>query len=206
MAMLAWPQALKQRMEIGRSNQHEETWILVQKVKAGEREAFQAIIRLYQRKVFGLAYSIFHNREDALDIVQETFLRLHQKIDSYQEGKNFQGWMMQIAKNLCVDYYRKHYHRKKELETGTPLDTLNVQADSPGGNGESRELKEILIRCVDQLAERQRLIFVMRHFNHLKNDEIAQVLNISLGTVKSLHFKAVQNLRSLMSPYMGRPL
>jgi RNA polymerase sigma-70 factor (ECF subfamily) len=46
----------------------------------------------------------------------------------------------------------------------------------------------------------------MRHFNHLKNDEIAQVLNISLGTVKSLHFKAVQNLRSLMSPYMGRPL
>ena len=66
-----------------------------------------------------------------------------------------------------------------------------------------RDLKDILSRCVNRLAERQRTIFIMRHYSQLKNEEIAQALGISLGTVKSLHFKAVHNLRALVGPYLG---
>lgn len=177
-------------------------WGLVQKVRSGDREAFMALTRAYQKKVFVLTYSFFRDKEDALDLVQETFLRLFQKIDSFRPGHSFEAWLLQIAKNLCIDHYRREAGRRG-LETDKPVEELNVADPKAGGGEQSRDLKEILNRCVERLAERQRLIFIMRHYNQLKNEEIAQTLGISIGTVKSLHFKAVQNLRALMSPYLG---
>lgn len=177
---------------------------LIERIKEGDREAFMMVVSLYQRKIFMLAYSFFHNREDALDIVQETFFRLHQKIHSFKKEKNFQSWILQIAKNLCIDYYRKHHSKRKEFEVDKSLEEVKLPFQSPHSSSHSSDLKDIISRCVKQLAERQRLIFVMKHYNQLHYHEIAQILNISLGTVKSLHFKAVQNLRGLISPYLGR--
>ncbi len=68
---------------------HDNTWTLVQKVKDGDREAFMTLTRMYQKKVFVLTYSFFRNKEDALDLVQETFLKLYQKIDYFRRGHNF---------------------------------------------------------------------------------------------------------------------
>ena len=161
------------------------------------------LTRMYQKKVFVLTYSFFRNKEDALDLVQETFLRLYQRIETFQHGRNFEGWMLQIAKNLCIDYYRKHQAKRREFESGRTVEELDVPDARAEQTHASSDFKEILTRCVDRLAERQRTIFIMRHYNQMKNEEIAQVLNISLGTVKSLHFKAIQNLRALMSPYLG---
>jgi RNA polymerase sigma-70 factor (ECF subfamily) len=180
----------------------DDAWDLVQKVRSGDREAFITLTRTYQKKVFVLTYSFFRDKEDALDLVQETFLRLYQKIDSFRPGHSFEAWLLQIAKNLCIDHYRREAGRRG-LETDKPVEELNVADPKAGGGEQSRDLKEILNRCVERLAERQRLIFIMRHYNQLKNEEIAQTLGISIGTVKSLHFKAVQNLRALMSPYLG---
>ena len=182
---------------------HDAAWSLVQKVKEGDREAFMTLTRTYQKKVFILTYSFFHDKEDALDLVQETFLRLYQKIDSFRPGHNFEAWLLQIAKNLCIDHYRRESGRRRELERDRTVEEMNVPDPKAEGREEARDLKEILTRCVAKLAERQRLIFIMRHYNQLKNEEIAQALGISIGTVKSLHFKAVQNLRALMSPYLG---
>lgn len=182
---------------------HEDARSLVQKVKEGDREAFMTLARTYQKKVFILTYSFFRNKEDALDLVQETFLRLYQKIDSFRPGHNFEAWLLQIAKNLCIDQYRRESGRRRELERDKPVEEMNVPDLKAEGGEEARDLKEILTRCVAKLAERQRLIFIMRHYNQLKNEEIAQTLGISVGTVKSLHFKAVQNLRAHMSPYLG---
>jgi RNA polymerase sigma-70 factor, ECF subfamily len=180
----------------------DDAWGLVQKVRSGDREAFITLTRTYQKKVFVLTYSFFRDKEDALDLVQETFLRLYQKIDSFRPGHSFEAWLLQIAKNLCIDHYRREAGRRG-LETDKPVEELNVADPKAGGGEQSRDLKEILNRCVERLAERQRLIFIMRHYNQLKNEEIAQTLGISIGTVKSLHFKAVQNLRALISPYLG---
>ena len=160
------------------------------------------LTRLYQKKVFVLTYSFFRNKEDALDLLQETFLRLFQKIHTYQQGRNFEGWLLQIAKNLCIDHYRKTASKRRALETDKPVDELNVPDTRGQETCVNSDFKEILTRCVDKLAERQRMIFIMRHYNQMKNEEIAQVLNISPGTVKSLHFKAIQNLRALVSPYL----
>jgi RNA polymerase sigma-70 factor (ECF subfamily) len=181
----------------------EEAGALVRRVAAGDREAFLVLTRAYQRKVFALAYSFFRNKEDALDLVQETFLRLYQKIESFQAGRNFEAWLLQIARHLCIDQYRRNSAQRRDMECSIPVEDLPI-AD-PRAEVETRvsDVKDILSRCVDRLADRQRTIFIMRHYNQLKNEEIAGILDISLGTVKSLHFKALQNLRALMSPYMG---
>jgi len=177
---------------------------LVERAKSGDREAFMEITRLYQRKVFQLAYSYFHNKEDALDIVQETFLRFHQKAHMFHKGKNFQNWLLQLAKNICIDYYRKHRKRDNELRREENIEEMNHAHNHSSHHDPSSDLKEIFSRCLEKLSDKQRMIFVMKHYNHLHYSEIAQILNIALGTVKSLHFKAVRNLRTLISPYMGR--
>ena len=187
-----------------RVTRDEGIYILIEKVKEGDREAFMTVTSLYQKKVFLLAFSFFHNREDAMDVVQETFLRLYQKVNMFQKGKSFQNWLLQIAKNICIDYYRKNYQKKREFETGKSIEEMNLPLQNKENPLDSVDLKTIFSRCLKKITEKQRMIFVMKHYNQLKYREISQILNISLGTVKSLHFKAVQNLRAVMAPYLGR--
>jgi RNA polymerase sigma-70 factor (ECF subfamily) len=177
---------------------------LVEKVRNGDREAYMMLIRLYQKKIFIVAYSFFRNKEDALDIVQDTFLRCYQKIHLFKNGRSFQNWLIQIAKNLCVDYYRKHHSRESEYKRDVGVEEMNLTADSSPNPHRDSDLKAILDMGLERLTEKQRMIFVMKHYNGLKNREIAEILNVALGTVKSLHFKAVQNLKTLITPYLGR--
>jgi RNA polymerase sigma-70 factor (ECF subfamily) len=185
-------------------NQKTEINNLVERVKSGDREAFMTLTQQYQRKVFQLAYSYFHNREDAMDIVQETFLRFYQKAHMFQKGKSFQNWLLQLAKNICIDYYRKYRKRDIGLKREENIEEVNHSSHDSSHHDPSSDLKDIFSRCLEKLSDKQRMIFVMKHYNHLHYKEIAQILDIALGTVKSLHFKAVRNLRTLMSPYMGR--
>jgi len=185
---------------------YEDIYALIENIKEGDREAFMTLTSLYQKKVFLLGYSFFRNREDALDIVQETFLKLYQKIALFRRGENFQNWLLQIAKNLCIDRYRKDYGKNKELQSGIPVEEMNISSHNSPDPYLSSDLKRIFSTCIKKLAERQRMIFVMKHYNQLKYKEIAQILGISLGTVKSLHYKAVQNLRGLVAPYLGGQL
>lgn len=196
----------KYKMEEKREVEYEDVNTLVDKIKEGDREAFMTLTSLYQKKVFLLAFSFFRNKEDALDIVQETFLRFYEKVKMFQRGKNFQNWILQIAKNLCVDYYRKNYSKSREWDRNKPIEEMNLPVQNSYDPLSSSDLREIISTCLKKLAEKQRMIFVMRHYNQLKYREIAQILDISLGTAKSLHFKAVQNLRGLMAPYLGRQL
>lgn len=188
--------------EIGRIDEETDIGPLLDRAAAGDEEAFMEIVGLYQRKVFVLAYAILRDRDDALDIVQETFLKLHQKIDSFTRGRRFQNWLLQIARNLCVDYYRKNYRKRRELESAE--DTTLAAAAEGGPDVERRaELRDVLARCVDGLAERQRLVFVLRHYDELRFQEISATMRISVGTAKSLHFKAVRNLKRMLEPYLG---
>jgi len=157
--------------------------VLAERAKQGDREAFMTITNLFQKNVFQLAYSFFQDREDALDIVQETFLRLYRKLDYYEKGESFKSWILQITKNLCIDRYRKNHKKEADMD-----------------------IKRIVENCLKQLPERQRMIFVMKHYNELKYTEIAETLGIAVGTAKSLNFKAVNKLRELMNPYLGRQL
>jgi len=175
---------------------------LVRGVRSGDREAFVALTRLYQKKVFILAYSFFRDKEDAVDLVQDVFLRVFEKIESFEETRNFEAWLLQVAKNLCIDRYRRARGRRA-MESGLRVDEIPLADDRTPDAGRASDLKALLTKSVDRLAERQRTIFLMRHVNQMGNEEIARVLNISTGTVKSLHFKAIRKLRTLMEPHLG---
>jgi RNA polymerase sigma-70 factor (ECF subfamily) len=194
------------KLEGNENYAHEDIYALIEKIKEGDREAFMTVTNLYQKRVFLLAYSFFRNRDDALDIVQETFLRFYQKVSMFRRGENFQNWLLQIARNLCIDYYRKNYGKNRELKIDTPVEEMNLSAQNGQNPEVASDLRTIFSASIKKLAERQRMIFVMKHYNQLKYKEIAEVLGISLGTVKSLHYKAVQNLRGLVAPYMGGQL
>jgi len=176
---------------------------LARAARSGDREAFRELTRMYQKKVFALGYSFLRNREDALDLVQETFLRLYQKLDSYRPEKNFEAWLLQIARNLCIDHLRRGEARLRSRTSGTSVEDMDPPDNRPVSGERLRDIRDILNRCVERLADRQRTVFTMRHFIELRNEEIAETLGITTGTVKSLHFKAVRNLRTMMRPYMG---
>jgi len=178
---------------------------LLERVRDGDREAFMTVIRLYQQKVFVMAYSILRDREDALDAVQETFLRLYQKAGLYKPGNSFQGWLLQMAKNISIDSYRKHRRKRREWETSKPVEEIPVAVEDRNGDSSASDLRAAFSRSVDKLAERQRMVFVMRHYNELQFNEISEAMQISVGTAKSLHFKAVQNLRKRLAPVLGMP-
>jgi RNA polymerase sigma-70 factor (ECF subfamily) len=190
-------------MEQTRTRENDDLQSLLRGAATGDREAFKTIVSLHQQQVFLLAYSVLRNKEDALDIVQETFMRLFQKIDVYDKEGNFRAWLLQIAKNLCIDYYRKNYARRRELESEKPLNELVLASTDSDADPTSSDLSRAVSRSLQQLGDRQRMVFVMKHYNGLDYREIAEVLNIRLGTVKSLHFKAVRNLRRLLGPQLG---
>jgi len=191
------------RMDREGSIRREDIHALVREIQNGNREAFMTIVGAYQQRVFVMAYSMLRNKEDALDVVQETFLRLFQKAGQFKEGCNFQGWLLRIAKNLSVDYYRKNYRKRREFESPKSLDELQVAAEPAPASSSSGEMRDVFFRGIDKLAGRQRMVFVLRHVDELQFNEISETMNISVGTVKSLHFKAVQNLRKWLRPYMG---
>ncbi len=191
--------------EVPRNREAEAAEIasLLERIQAGDREAFMTVIRLYQQKVFVMAYSILRDREDALDAVQETFLKLYQKAGLYKPGNSFQGWLLQMAKNVSIDSYRKNRKKRREWETTTPLDDIQVATEDRAGDSAHSDLRIAFSRSVETLAERQRMVFVMRHYNELPFNEISAAMRISVGTAKSLHFKAVQNLRKRLAPVLG---
>lgn len=183
---------------------HGDVILLVERIKNGEREAFVTLTRLYQKKVFALAYAFFGNTEDALDIVQDTFLRLYQKVHTFRKGKNFQSWLLQIAKNICIDVYRKQHRKNQPFEFERQVEGMDP-VDVESSDGYSRQdLRRVFSSCLQKLTDKQRLVFMMKHCNEFKYREIAQILEIAPGTVKSLHCKAVQNMRALAGPRLGR--
>jgi RNA polymerase sigma-70 factor (ECF subfamily) len=184
-------------------NEAAEIAALLERVQNGDREAFMTIIRLYQQKVFVMAYSILRDREDALDAVQETFLRLYQKAGLFKPGRSFQGWLLQMAKNISIDSYRRRRRKKQDWETSRPIEEIPIAVEDRGGDSAASDLRSAFSRSVETLAERQRMVFVMRHYNELPFSEISEAMRISIGTAKSLHFKAVQNLRKRLAPVLG---
>lgn len=190
-------------MERTTTNEQGNICALLEKARAGDRDAFKAIVHLYQKKVFLLAYSFLRNREDALDIVQETFMRLYQKFHVFDSEGNFQAWLLRIARNLAIDHYRKYHHQLHEKGVEKRTDQMERASDTNPAPETSSDLRLAFTRCLEKLAPQQKGVFVMKHYNGLRYKEIAQILEISVGTVKSLHFKAVRKMRKLLSLQLG---
>ena len=169
---------------------------LLTRSRKGDARAFESLVRLLQPMVFQVALGFFRDHDDAMEVLQDTFLRVYRNLHKVDHAVGLRGWVFRIATNIAIDHYRA---RRKRGERERKLTLIQSGITDPAHNPEERSEQEDRVKrlqaAVDQLSTRERSVFVLKHVNHLKLKEIAAILDISLGTVKSTHFRAVNHLR-----------
>lgn len=175
---------------------------LIKKILAGEKETFGQILDQYQRSIFNLAYRMLGNREDALDVSQETFLRAFRSLGSFDLERPFSPWIHRIATNLCINLLKKRKIRVFPLvsEKEGPGIKINEIAD-PGPIPEEqtvmREEQNELFKAISELPEKYRVPLILRHLHHFTYDEIGEILNKPPGTVKTWIFRGRNILKDI---------
>ncbi len=178
---------------------------LVKRCQAGDRRAFDEIICRYQKKVINLAYHILGNYTEALDLAQDTFIKVYVSIKKYRGQASFYTWVYRITVNLCKNKlkYRKRrgYYKKRSLDEPLELKEgslkLDLPADSPGPREAlaEKEKRETIRQAIDFLEESHRMVLILRDREMFSYEEIAAVLKCEIGTVKSRLHRARQMLK-----------
>lgn len=171
---------------------------LMRRLAAGEREALTPLMERHYRRLYRLALSYLRNQDDALDAVQETFVKAFLKAERWDGSSEAGPWLARITINVAIDRYRRD---KRRQVTFTPLgegdhdQTVATGDPSPERQTLGRELAGRIASAVRVLPEKQRAVFVLRHYEEMSLEEIADSLGMNLGTVKSSLHRAVHRLR-----------
>lgn len=172
---------------------------LVEQCRAGDEEACEALVRQYQERVFALISRMTGDPDRVEDIAQEVFLKAFRSLKSFRGGSRFYTWLYRITVNTVLNTMRSQGRRQE-----TSLDALEgfeVQADAdmePAEVTARLELARRVREAIDQLEEPYRVIVYLRELEDLSYEEIAQVVELPVGTVKSRLFRARQHLKGLL--------
>lgn len=177
---------------------------LVRAARGGDSDAFEEIVSRYKDRIYNLAYRMFGSREEAEDIAQETFLHTFRALESFRVEERFSPWIYRIATNLCLDRLRKMKHTVASLDApvGPESDIPQQVADwshAPEKLYELSEMRADTQEAIDGLPPKYKVVVVLRHLQDLSYDEIARVLGIPQGTVKTRLFRAREILRRKLS-------
>ncbi|MBL8113569.1 MAG: sigma-70 family RNA polymerase sigma factor [Acidobacteria bacterium] len=172
---------------------------LVERSKSGDPEAFRELVTRHARGVFLLAYRITRRQEDADDVVQETFLKAHRALASFDDRASFPTWLHRIAGNTALDLLRRKQVRftlplSAEVDDRPALEPAS-QGPSPEGEARGREIGRRLEAALSGLSASERSAVVLRHFEGLGLDEIGLALGVSPLAAKSCVFRATDKLR-----------
>jgi RNA polymerase sigma-70 factor (ECF subfamily) len=184
---------------------------LVLRCQANDAAAFNEIVARYQNKVYNYICHMVGAGAEAEDLAQETFVRAYLSIHSFQSRASLNTWLFRIATNLCIDYLRRHkktkalttlLHREGSEEAALQERELPDERFEPQRNLLSKELAEHLDRALQSLPEKLRTVMLLYDVEGLSYEEIAQIVDCPLGTVKSRLFHARAGLRAKLSPYL----
>lgn len=173
----------------------------IKQVLRGDQNAFGEIVELYKDNVFQICFRMLWDRHEAEDAAQETFLKAFLNIHTYDQTKKFATWLYRIATNLCIDKIRKRkpdYHLDAEI-AGT--DGLNMYAQLasdgrlPEEEVESMEIQASIHEAILQLPDKYRAVIVLKYIEELPLQEIADILELPLGTVKTRVHRGREALR-----------
>lgn len=177
---------------------------LVLRAKAGDDEAFAQLIRANEKRVYNLTLRMTGSPEDAMDLAQEAFLNAWRGLKFFKGDSTFSTWVYRLASNACIDHLRR---KKRRQDIDLPMPTAGEddnQPDIPDDRFrpeqalERQELRQTLTQALDQLSDEHRQVLVMRELNGLSYQEIAHVLDLEPGTVKSRIARARISLRKIL--------
>jgi RNA polymerase sigma-70 factor (ECF subfamily) len=172
---------------------------LMARLARGDRDALGPLMERHYPRLFRIALSYLRQRDDALDVVQEAFVKAFQQAARWDGSGAAGPWLARITVNLSIDRWRRN---RRRAATFTPLadgdhdETLSDPASSPQRSVEGREAGERVKAALERLPERQRAVVVLRHYHEMSLEEIAAALDMSLGTVKSSLHRALHRMRS----------
>ncbi len=178
--------------------------ILVERARGGDHAAFETLMRRYQRRTIQQIYGIVRNIEDARDLSQDTFMKAYARLESYQVGTSFHGWIAVIARNGAFDFLRR---RKARQEVGD--ERLESQPDGSPSPLEMVEYEELWNRFCDEfrrLPPSERLVIRLRVFEKMSHDQIAETMGKKVGTARWLLHKARKRLQSRMGDLLPERL
>lgn len=167
---------------------------LVRAALDGDQKAFEALVRKYQKPLYNLALRMVRDRDNAMDVVQGVFVKVYQKLDSYDEKHGFFSWIYRITINESINF-AKRGKRIEEYESGISAAEEPAQEDAH----EVRELGDELEKAIAMLKLDYRMVVVLRHYHDFSYEEMAEVLLIPEKTVKSRLFSARQQLKDILT-------
>jgi len=173
---------------------------LVRRCLKNDQEAFRMLLAKYERPVYGIVRRMIPNDEDARDLAQEAFIRAFRHLNQFDQNRRFSSWLFRIAHNLCIDHYRRRRldtvpmvrHSDGEEEEAWDLPDVGP---SPAELFSDRERGQRLLVAVESLPPAYRVVILMRHQQGLAYDEIAESLEVPLGTVKARIHRAHRLLK-----------
>ena len=169
---------------------------LVRAAAKGRTEAFEELVRLHEKKVYALTLRMCGNPEDARDAAQEAFLSAWRGLPSFRGEAGFSTWLYRLASNAAIDQLRRN--RRQREEDSLDAGEMDAPDQSPGPQEAGSELQRAVADGLASLSEDHRRILLLREYQQLSYDEIAQTLDMDLGTVKSRISRARRALRKIL--------
>ena len=184
----------------------EEDFTLIRQFQQGHERSFEDLVKRYERQVGNIIYLTLGGREEIQDLTQEVFIRVYKALPKFEFDSSFFSWVYRITMNLCIDEIRRRkIKRVLSLEFLSEA-TLEREKKSKGiatasDDVMAQERKSVILSALQRLSTEQRQIVIMREYEDLSYNEIAETLNISLQAVKSRLFRAREELRELLKGY-----
>jgi RNA polymerase sigma-70 factor (ECF subfamily) len=177
---------------------------LVERCKSGDDLAWEALVRQYQTRIYGIAYTYVGNVEDARDLAQDIFVQIYRKLDSCRDLERFLPWIIRIARNSSVDFIRRQKSRPQRTEL--PADEMpHLKSLEPGPDelSEAASQKRLVYQALQRLSDISREIILLRDMQGLPLAEIAKLLRVPLGTIKSRSNRARLELARVVLALRG---
>lgn len=189
---------------------------LVDAARGGDADAFRTLFQRYHRRAYALAYGVVHNQDDALDIVQDAFIKAHRYLDKFEGTSSFYTWLYRIVMNLAIDHLRKHKRARPvdfadaQLQEGDPQvmgeDLLpKILGAHPGRALMDKQIRARIEVALGGLSDNHRAVLVMRELDGLSYEEMAAAMGCSKGTIMSRLFHARRNMQRRLIDLIEHP-
>jgi len=197
-----------QRASTGRDpiDDHE----LVKAARRGDRDAFRTLFERYHRRAYALAFGVLRHPDDALDVVQDAFIKAHKYLDKFEGNSSFYTWLYRIVMNLAIDHLRKHRRVKpveldeQQLDESDEALLPKILGGNPGRALMDKEIRARIDQALGELSDNHRAVLIMRELEGMSYEEMAQAMGCSKGTIMSRLFHARKNMQRQLVDLVDR--